>query len=114
MIREAQPTRPVRLFYSYAHKDEELRQELEKHLKMLKRHGLITEWHNRDISAGTDWKQEIDVHLNAADIILLLVSVDFIASDYCYSSEMKCALERYANGEARVIPILLRSVDLEG
>ncbi len=105
---------PIRLFYSYAPKDETFRKELEKHLSLLRRQGLIADWHNRNISAGTEWEREIDTHLHAAHIILLLISSDFLASDYCYSTEMKRALERHDAGEARVIPVLLRPVDLEG
>ena len=105
---------PIRLFYSYAPKDESFRKELEKHLSLLKRQGLIAEWDNRNISAGTEWASEIDSHLNTAHVILLLISSDFLASDYCYSTEMNRALERHDAGEARVIPVLLRPVDLEG
>ena len=96
------------IFYSYAHKDEKLRTELNKHLFNLKRQNLIVEWYDRDISAGNEWEHEIDIHLNTAHIILLLISPDFLASDYCYSIEMKRALERHEAGEAYVIPIILR------
>ena len=102
------------IFFSYAHKDEELRDELEKHLSILRWQGLITEWYDRDILAGTKWEHEIDVHLDAAQIILLLISPDFLASPYCYSLEMMRALERHLAGEARVIPIILRPVEWEG
>lgn len=98
----------VKLFYSYSHKDESLRNELEAHLKLLQRTGLITEWHDRKIEAGDDWKTRIDENLERADIILLLVSADFIASDYCYEKEMKRAMERQAKGEAQIISIILR------
>jgi internalin A len=101
----------VRLFYSYSHKDEALRNELETHLKLLQRTGLIDTWHDRKIEAGDDWKQQIDENLDRADIILLLVSSDFIASDYCYEKEMKRALERGEKGEAEVIPIIVRDVN---
>src|SRR5205823_6498299 len=101
------------LFYSYAHADEALRNELEKHLSTLKRQGYITDWHDRNISAGWEWASAIDEHLNTAQVILLLVSSDFIASDYCYSIEMTRALERHTTGDACVIPIILRSVDWE-
>ena len=104
----------IKIFYSYAHEDKILRDELEKHLGAMRRSGLITEWHDRDIQAGTEWEHEIDTHLNSAEIILLLVSSDFINSNYCFSVEMRRALERHKLREARVIPILLRSVDLEG
>jgi tetratricopeptide (TPR) repeat protein len=102
------------IFYSYAHKDEKQRDELDKHLYNLQRQGLITEWYDRDISAGTEWEHEIDTHLNSAHVILLLISPDFMASKYCYSIEMKRALERHKAGEVRVIPIILRPVDWQG
>ena len=102
------------LFYSYARKDEKLRNELNKHLYNLKRQGLIVDWYDRDISAGTEWEHEIDSHLNTAQVILLLISPDFLASDYCYSIEMERALERHEVGEARVIPIILQPVDWQG
>src|SRR5205085_8494618 len=63
------------------------------------------------ISPGREWARDIDTHLNTADIILLLVSSDFMASNYCYGIEMKRAMERHTTGEARVIPIILRPVD---
>lgn len=106
--------KPVHLFYSYSHEDEQLRDELEKHLMVLKRRGIITDWYDRDIRAGDEWNREIDGHLNTADIILLLISADFLASDYCYSIELTHALQRQANGSARVIPIILRPVDWSG
>jgi hypothetical protein len=108
--RTIQSDDQLTLFYSYAHEDESLRNELDKHLGLLRNQGLLAQWYDRDISAGTEWAKQIDDHLNTADIILLLISPDFIASDYCYSIEMKRALERHELGEARVIPILLRPV----
>ncbi len=101
----------LRLFYSYSHKDETLRDELETHLKLLQRQGLIQPWHDRRILPGNDWVSDIDDNLNRANIILLLVSADFMASDYCYDNEMTRAIERHNNGEAQVIPIILRPVD---
>jgi hypothetical protein len=102
---------PVEVFYSYAHKDETFRNKLETHLSLLQRQGLITAWHDRHIIPGTDWAQAIDEHLERASVILLLISADFLASDYCYGLEMQRALERHQANEARVIPILLRPVD---
>ncbi|ESA34527.1 tir protein [Leptolyngbya sp. Heron Island J] len=104
----------VNVFFSYAHKDEDLRDELAKHLKILERQGIIETWYDRDIDAGAERSTEIDKQLTSADIILLLVSSDFVASDYCYDVELKRALERHDKGEARVIPIIVRPVDLEG
>jgi TIR domain len=100
--------RPVSLFYSYSHRDERFRRTLESHLSVLRRSGLITEWHDRMIGAGGDWRGEIDRNLATADIVLLLVSPDFLASDYCWGEEMTKALQRHERGEARVIPIILR------
>jgi internalin A len=101
----------LRLFYSYSHKDEHLRDELETHLKLLQRQGLIQNWHDRRILPGSDWEDDIDDNLERADIILLLISADFIASDYCYAKEMTRALERHEKGEATVIPIILRDIN---
>lgn len=105
---------PIKVFYSYAHEDKALRDELEKHLGTLKRQGLIEQWHDRDISAGKDWKHEIDTYLNSAQIILLLISKNFIHSDYCYGIELSRAIQRHDAKEAIIIPILLRSCDWEG
>jgi hypothetical protein len=102
---------PVKLFYSYAHKDEELRQKLETHLSLMRRSGQIAGWHDRDIDAGKEWKESIDENLDSAQIILLLVSADFLASDYCYDIEMKRAMERHELREACVVPIILRPCD---
>ncbi len=102
---------PVEVFCSYAHADETWRRKLETHLSLLKRQGLISLWHDRLIAPGTDWDKTIDTHLETASVILLLVSADFLASDYCYGVEMTRALERQEAGEARVIPILVRPVD---
>ena len=101
----------AQLFYSYAHKDEKLRDRLEVHLAALKREGLISGWHDRKIGAGTEWKNAIDDHLKAASIILLLVSADFLASDYCYDVELRYAMERHQKGKARVIPVILQPCD---
>lgn len=99
---------PVRVFYSYAHKDEDLKERLDEHLTILKREGLISAWHDRNISAGEDWAGKIDKHLESAEIILLLISASFMASDYCFDIEMSRALERHGAGQAYVIPIILR------
>ncbi|WP_437291456.1 outer membrane protein assembly factor BamB family protein [Sorangium sp. So ce406] len=103
--------RPIRLFFGYSHRDETLRDELETHLALLKREGLLQSWHDRRIDAGEEWAGQIDRNLDEADVILLLVSADFLASDYCFDKEMKRALDRHDAGQARVIPIILRKTD---
>jgi hypothetical protein len=75
---------------------------------------VITNWHDRQITAGEEWKGTIDDHLASAHVILLLISPDFIASDYCYDIELDLAMKRHDAGEASVIPIILRSVDWRG
>src|SRR5579862_7324846 len=102
------PGREIHLFYCYARKDKPLRDELEKHLSWLKRRYQLTNWHDREILPGEEWEQAIDRHLNTAHLILLLISPDFMASDYCYGKEMQSALERHKVGTCRVVPILLR------
>jgi hypothetical protein len=103
--------RPIDVFISYSHQDKTLCEELRKYLSMLRRQGLIRDWYDRGIGAGEEWARTIDEHLNTADVILLLISADFLASDYCFEIETKRALERRQKGEAVVIPVLLREAD---
>ena len=100
-----------KLFFSYSHVDEALRDRLEVHLSLMKTQGLIETWHDRGITAGSNFSAAIDENLESADVILLLVSADFLASWYCYSVEMKRALERHEEGSARVIPVILEPCD---
>jgi hypothetical protein len=110
MAAAPSPPSTTEVFFSYSHKDELLLGELRKHLGILKRRGVIRDWHDRQITAGTEWKGQIDQHLNNAGVILLLVSPDFINSDYCYDLELMRAMERHREGDARVIPIILRPI----
>src|SRR5450759_446528 len=103
----------VNVFFCYAHEDEPLLKRLKKQLTTMQRQGLIALWHDRDISAGTEWEQEISEKLNSAQIILLLISPDFMSSDYCYGKEMQRALERHEEGTCKVIPIILRPTFLD-
>ncbi|MEB3335075.1 MAG: AAA-like domain-containing protein [Cyanobacteriota bacterium] len=105
---------PIRLFISYSHKDEALREKLGDHLAALQREGVIDLWHDRKISAGQEWAGAIDANLEAADIILCLVSSGFLASPYCNDKELRRALERHEAGEARVIPVILKPADWTG
>lgn len=98
-----------KVFFSYSSEDHSFLEELKKRLILLQREGLINEiWYDRNISAGKEKQKELDEHLNSSHIILLLVSPDFIASDYCYGKEATKAIERYDQGEAIVIPVILR------
>ncbi len=108
---EQQPRGALDLFISYAHEDESLREKLEEHLSALEDDGEVRLWHDRKIVAGDDWCGQIDQHLETADLILLLVSPSFLASDYCFDVETERALKRHERGEARVIPIIVRPCD---
>ena len=105
---QTEPTARINIFASYAPQDTSLQQELKEHLMPLQREGLIELWPDRDMSAGTGWEQQSSEFLHAAQIILLLVSIDYLNSDYCSGVELKQALERHERGEGRLIPILLR------
>jgi hypothetical protein len=106
---------PVSVFISYSHRDRELRQELDKHLSNLKRQNIIiTAWYDGDIVPGTEWEPQIIKHLNTDQIILLLISADCMASDFCYSIEMTQAIARHNANQARVLPIILRPTDWKG
>jgi len=104
----------VEIFYSYSQKDEMLREELDNHLSALKELGVIKGWHDGQITAGTERKKEIDQRLMTAQIILLLISADFLSTNYCGDDEMKFAMKRHESREAVVIPVMLRSVDWKG
>ncbi|AFZ26107.1 putative transmembrane sensor domain protein [Cylindrospermum stagnale PCC 7417] len=104
----------IEVFFSYSREDEELRKKLTAHLSALEREKVITAWHDREISAGTERDEEIEKHLNSARVILLLISADFIASEDNWQRDVKRAMERHKVGEARVIPVLVRECDWEG
>ncbi|HKE01776.1 MAG TPA: toll/interleukin-1 receptor domain-containing protein, partial [Planctomycetota bacterium] len=104
----------LNLFFAYSHADEKLRDQLEVHLKMLQRQDVIRTWHDREIGAGLDIDEAISDQLATADLVLLLVSPHFLASDYCYKTEMQRALTRHRAGEARVIPVILEPSDWQG
>jgi TIR domain len=101
----------IKIFYSYSRKDLEMRNTLESHLSALKKAKKIQTWHDLELEAGTEWERNIQQQLNTADIILLLVSSSFMASDYCYSTELQVAIDRHNAGTARVIPVILRPCD---
>jgi len=103
----------VKLFYSYAHEDEPLRDELADHLKILERRGLIRPWHDRKIVSGSDWAATIDDYLDSAELVLLLISKDFLASDYIFGVELERAMQRQAEQGCDVVPVFLRAVDIE-
>jgi hypothetical protein len=101
-------TKPIKIFYSYSHKDAELRERLGTYLAPLRQRNVIIEWHDRKPEPGADWDAEISTQLDSADLILLLVSADFLASDYCFGVEIEKALTRLKQGATKVVPVLLK------
>ena len=96
------------IFYSYAHEDDELRKKLVTFLGPLRQQKRITEWHDRKVEPGALWDKEIRGELSQANLILFLLSPEFLDSDYCFGVEVETALNRLKQGEAKVVPILLR------
>jgi hypothetical protein len=105
------PTAPVSLFYSYAHEDENIRKAMGKHLTPAEHAGLIASWHDRNILPGKEWAGVIDEAIKKAELILLMVSPDFMASNYCWDVEMAYALDAHNRGLAVVVPIFVRYTD---
>jgi hypothetical protein len=99
---------PINVFLSYSRKDNDLLDNFNVHLAGLVNTGQITTWHDRDIEAGSEWEPVLQHQLNTAKIIILLISANFIASEYCYGKELKRAIERHDAGEAHVIPVILK------
>ncbi len=108
MTPSVRSTVPWRVFYSYSHKDSDARAQLATYLAPLKSQGRIEEWHDRRIEPGTAWERAILSELDSADLILLLISEHFLASEYCFGIEMDRALTRLKFGEVRVVPVLLK------
>ncbi len=105
---------PVKTFVSYSHEDRRLVDKLARHLSPLTREGLIDCWYDHRITAGAEFSATISQQMEVARIILLAISPDFIASDYCYNVEMKRALQRHAAHQSVVIPVILRPVHWQG
>ena len=102
------------LFMSYSHRDEVFRSELTAHLSPLKHQGLIVDWTDRQIQPGSEWGYEIMSELSEADLIVLLISADFVNSEYCYGIEMERALSKHRDGSACVIPVIARPCVWQG
>lgn len=98
---------PLKVFYSYAHEDEALRDRIDEYLELLARQNLVIRWHDRHILPGSEWDASISEALTAADIVLLLISKSFQASEYIRDYEIPAAMKAHESGKARVIPILL-------
>jgi len=109
MSSEAELTKAIKVFFSYSHKDERYKDELLAHLSPLIRRGFIDSWDDRKTSAGDEWEKEILQHFDQADVILCLLSANFIHSDYCFNVEVQRARKRREAEGIKVIPILLKA-----
>ena len=98
----------AKVFISYSHADKTLKQELLKHLMPLKRLHLIKTWTDLEINPGDEWDKKISQNLDSAEIVLLLISIDFINSEYCFNVELQQAIARHKDKQTRVIPVILR------
>ncbi|MCU0565841.1 MAG: toll/interleukin-1 receptor domain-containing protein [Oculatellaceae cyanobacterium Prado106] len=100
----------IKVFFSYSRKDGVLRDQLAAHLTALKWRGVIQDWNDHQIEEGTDWSGAIAPYIDTSDIILLLLSPDFLASEHS-RKEANRVLKRHESGQARVLPVLLRPID---
>jgi hypothetical protein len=101
-------SQPLKLFIIYAREDQPALLELKAHLRPLEQRGDLTVWYDGEILPGADWGEAIKAQLEAADIVLLLISSSFFTSDYIEKEELKKALERHQKGEATVVPVIVR------
>lgn len=105
------PDKKIKVFISYSHKDEDIKNELDAHLIGLKRSDKIEVWQDRALIGGDEWNETIIEELKIADLIILLISVNFLNSKYIWEKEVAIAMERHNNKTARVIPIIAKSCD---
>ncbi len=110
-VQQIVSERPIEIFFSYAHEDESLMDEIRRQLVVRERMGEIVKWHDRMIPAGDEWRTQIDNRIERANVILLFMSPHFLESRYCYEIEGEIALRRHQDGSARVIPVVLRACD---
>ena len=104
---------PIKIFISYSHKDKSYLDKFQIHLSSLTREGLIENWTDNEIVPGQEWDQSIKRNLEQADLIVFLISADFLASDYIHRVEIAKAMKRYSKGEVVVVPILIRPCDFK-
>ena len=98
----------IKIFIAYSREDTDILTELRKNLVVLERTQDIDVWYDGEIEVGANWANSIKEELHSADIILLLISQNFIASDYCYDTEMTQALALHETGKVKVIPVIAR------
>jgi TIR domain/Effector-associated domain 11 len=105
---------PLKVFISYSHKDEEWKSELDMHLAAMKRQGLIEVWQDRQIIPGAEWDSEIKQRLEGSHLILFMLSVGFMNSEYIWNTEVPIAMDLYHSGKAKIVPIFTKEIDIKG
>lgn len=100
--------KPLKVFYSYSHDDEDFLVQLKKHLAPLRHDNLIVDWYDRMILPGSNWELLLTEKIEEADLFIMLVSSSFLSSSYCFNIEMKRALERAQKNEAIIVPVIIR------
>jgi hypothetical protein len=102
---------PLKVFISYSHRDQQWFEKLRRHLKLMQNQQILNLWHDQCLQPGDDWANKIDQKLHDADLVLLLISENFMDSDYAFGKEMEAAMRQQRQGRTRVVPILLRAYD---
>lgn len=108
---QGQDIEASRVFISYVERDSNLCDELLIHLSMMRRQGLVEEWYDRLVAPGSERNLEAHRALERSDVVLPLVSADFISSNERFTLEMRKALERHERGETQVLPVIVRACD---
>ncbi len=111
--KQSKINRPKKIFFSYSKHDRDMLEEFKKHLSSLQLRNVIQPWDDHDIRPGEEWDEKVKEALVSADIILLLVSADFMATKYIQEVEIKEAIRRYEEGGTIIIPVILRATDWE-
>jgi hypothetical protein len=99
----------LKAFFSYAHEDVDVIANLQKHLAPLRHEEIVEFWYDRDLVAGENWDDAITSRLEDADIVIVIVSSDFVSSEYAYGKELSRALELHERGQLRVVPVIARN-----
>ena len=100
---------PLKLFLSYAHEDRDIVAELRKHLAPLRYEQIVTDWYDLELMPGHDWDQDIISQLESSDLVLVVISADFVASNYAYGRELNLSLDLHDQDRVRLLPVIARN-----
>jgi hypothetical protein len=97
------------LFLSYAHEDRDIVAELRKHLAPLQHEQIVTDWYDLELMPGDDWDREILSQLASSDLVIVMISADFLASNYAYGRELRLALNLHDQERVHLLPVIGRN-----